>query len=154
MSLTSSDLEMVEESNQQLVGLRFNNLDIPQNATITNAWLQFTVDERTSDFTSLTIEGEYVGDAAPFTTSSYNISSRDRTVSIIEWQPPAWSTTGASGSDQQTADIKDIVQEIVSLGDWASYNSMAFIISGEGKRVAESYNGVASAAAVLHVEYY
>lgn len=153
INLSSSDLEMVQESNKQLVGLRFNNLNIPQNATITNAWIRFTVDESTADFTSLTIEGELIGDAAPFTTSAYNISSRSRTVSTVGWQPDAWSTVGASGADQQTADIKNIVQEITGRADWTGGNSMVFIISGDGKRVAESYNGIAAAAPILHVEY-
>lgn len=153
INLSSTDLEMIQEDKEQLVGLRFNNLCIPHDATITSAWIQFTVDESTSDFTRLTIEGESIGDAGPFTTSAYNISSRNRTVSAVEWEPPAWSTVGASGPDQQTADIKNIVQEIVGLADRASGNSMVFIISGEGKRVAESYDGVSAAAAVLHVEF-
>ena len=47
VNLTSSDLEMANDPSQgdQIVGLRFNGLNIPQGATIVNAHVQFTVDE-------------------------------------------------------------------------------------------------------------
>ncbi|MEE9345417.1 MAG: hypothetical protein V3U88_07395, partial [Methylococcales bacterium] len=60
----SSDLELVDQGALfQLVGLRFNNLSIPQGATITNASIQFQTDETHSGATSLMIEGEATDNA-------------------------------------------------------------------------------------------
>jgi hypothetical protein len=52
---------------------------------------------------------------------------------------------------QQTPNIASIIQEIVNNLNWMSGNSIVIIITGEGKRAAESYEG--NAAPVLHIEY-
>ncbi|MGD8941494.1 MAG: VWA domain-containing protein, partial [Gammaproteobacteria bacterium] len=44
----------------QTVGLRFDNVNIPQGAAITNAYLEFEANEATSDTTNLTITAEVV----------------------------------------------------------------------------------------------
>jgi hypothetical protein len=36
---------------------------------------------------------------------------------------------------------------------WASGNSLVLIVTGTGRRVAFSYEGMATGAALLHVEY-
>ena len=70
VGLSSSDLELINDSgtgaNDQIVGMRFQSLNIPQGATIANAYLEFEVDEATSGATSLTFHGEAVNDAVTF----------------------------------------------------------------------------------------
>ena len=150
----SSDLELVDQGALfQLVGMRFNNLSIPQGATITNASIQFQADETHSGATSLMIEGQATDNALTFTNANANISSRDRTNAIIDWLPMPWITVGETGTDQQTPDITSIIQEIIERPGWSSGNSLAIIISGSGRRAAESFNGDAAGAPVLHVEY-
>jgi hypothetical protein len=133
--------------------MRFANLGIPQGATITNAYVQFTVDETNSGATSLTIKGQAADNAATFTTASNNISSRPTTTASVTWAPVAWSTVGQAGAGQQTPDLKDIVQEIVNRTGWSANNGMAIIITGTGERTAEAYEGSASQAAQLVVTY-
>ena len=55
MHFTSTDLEMVHDSVDQIVGLRFRNITIPQGSSITNAYIQFTTDEVSTSATDLTI---------------------------------------------------------------------------------------------------
>jgi len=153
MYLTSSDLELVYVGSDQTVGIRFVGVDIPQGSTIVNAYVQFKVDETSSGATSLTIEGEDTDNAATFASSSGNISSRARTSANVTWSPVPWTTVGEAGPDQRTPDVSQIIEEIVSWPDWSSGNSLALIITGAGKRVAESYNGDQSGAPMLHVEY-
>ncbi|CAK8723600.1 MAG: putative metal-dependent phosphoesterase TrpH, contains PHP domain [Candidatus Electronema aureum] len=156
VTLNSSDLELVYDSSttgNQYVGMRFANLGIPQGATITNAYIQFTVDETNSGTTSLTIKGQAADNAATFTTASNNISSRATTTASVAWTPVAWSTVGQAGAGQQTPDLKDIVQEIVNRTGWSANNGMAIIITGTGERTAEAYEGSASQAAQLVVTY-
>jgi len=153
MKLTSSDLELVYDKSNQTVGMRFNSVDIPSGATITNAYIQFQVDETPSGTTSLTIQAQAADDPPTFTNSSGNISSRARTAAAQSWSPPPWPTKNAAGPDQRTPNIAAVIQEVVKRTGWASGNSLVVIITGTGERVAESYNGVPSAAALLHVEY-
>ena len=49
MSINSSDLELTYDNNTQLVGIRFKGVNIPKNATILNAYIQFKVNEVNSE---------------------------------------------------------------------------------------------------------
>ncbi|MBD2206730.1 right-handed parallel beta-helix repeat-containing protein [Calothrix sp. FACHB-1219] len=153
MNLTSTDLELINDSVDQLVGLRFVGVNIPQGAKITNAYIQFKVDEIGSTATNLTIRGEDVDNALTFTTSKNNISSRVTTDAAVVWNPLAWSTVSQAGINQRTANIASVIQEIVDRQGWSSGNSIATIISGTGKRTAESYDGDALGAPLLYVEF-
>jgi PKD repeat protein len=153
MYRTSSDLEMVYDGGDQTVGIRFTGVAIPQGAWITNAYVQFQVDETPSASTSLTVQGEAADNAVTFGTADGDISSRDRTGAAVPWTPPAWSNRGEAGPDQQTPDIASVVQQIVNRSGWASGNSLVIIITGTGERVAEAYDGESNAAPLLHVEY-
>jgi hypothetical protein len=154
VGLGSSDLELVTDGpNVQTVGLRFVGVTIPVGATIHDAWIQFQVDEETSDPTDLTIRGEAVGDAAPFLSIDGNISNRSDTSAFVSWSPPPWPNRGDAGDAQKTPPLSEIVQEIVSGADWASGNAMVFTIEGSGERVAEAVDGDPTGAALLYVEY-
>ena len=153
VGLTSSDLELVNGGSLQTVGMRFNNMLIPPGATITQAYVQFQVDEVETVSTSLTVKGEKSANAVTFTGASNEISSRPPTTASVLWSPPPWNTVGVAGPDQQTPDIKSVIQEIVSQGGWVNGNSLVIIITGAGKRTAESYDGVPSGAPLLHVEF-
>jgi len=153
MSLGSSDLELISDGGtNQLVGIRFLNINIPQGTTILSASIQFTTDQTDTGSTSVTIRGEDIDNANVFSGSDYNISNRTLTSASVAWNNiPAWNTVGQSGADQQTPDITTIVQEIVNRGGWSSGNALAFVFSGSGERTAEAYDGSASEAPVLTI---
>ena len=153
VDLTSSDLELVDDGGDQTVGLRFAAVNIPAGATITNAYVQFQVDEASTVATNLTIQGQAADNAATFTTSSDNVSSRPRTSAQASWSPPAWNTVGEAGPDQRTTNIATVIQEVVSRPGWVSGNALALIVTGTGKRVAESRRPGPTTAPLLHVEY-
>ncbi len=122
LDFNSSDLELVDDGTKrpdQTIGLRFNGLNIPQGANIINAYVQFTVDEVDTVATSLQIHGEDTDDATAFIDTAFNVSARllTATDATVTWAPPAWTTVGEAGVDQQTADISSIIQEIVNRGD-------------------------------------
>ena len=150
----SSDLELAYEgSKAQHIGLRFAGLDIPQGVTITNAYVQFTVDETDGGAASRTIHGQDAATAAAFSETHFDITARPTTPASVAWAPPAWNDVGEAGLDQRTPDLTAIVQEIVARPDWQSGNALALVLSGTGTRTAESYNGSASQAPLLHVEW-
>lgn len=160
MYINSSDLELTEDGDAQTVGIRFQSINIPQGATITKAYIQFEVDETSSEDTSLKIYGEDADNSPSFSTTSHNISDRAKTNGFlgfvggyISWNPPPWNEVNDHGEDQRTPDLTNIVQEIVNRNGWSSGNAMSFIITGTGKRVAESFKGESSASPLLHIEY-
>ncbi|MBK7317720.1 DNRLRE domain-containing protein [Candidatus Villigracilis affinis] len=150
---TSSDLELVHDADNQQVGMRFTGVNIPQGATILNAYIQFTVDETTSsEATSLIIQAE--ANDNPITFGSANkVSTRPRTTASVAWEPLPWLTAGESGVNQRTPDLASIIQETVNRTGWTSNNAIAFIITGTGHRVAVAYDGSASGAPHLYIEY-
>lgn len=151
MDLDSSDIEMtLYKSASQTVGLRFDKLDIPEDAVITKAYLQFQVDEASSGRAALQIRGEASDDAAAFSKTAYDLSSRETTDAKVDWQPENWTKVGA---EHQTDDLSDVIQEIIDREGWEADNALALVITGSGKRVAESYKGDADAAPLLHVEW-
>ena len=54
---------------------------------------------------------------------------------------------------QRTPNLTALVQAVISRPGWAQGNALALQISGTGRRTAEAFNGVATAAPLLHVEY-
>jgi hypothetical protein len=148
----SSDLELVQDSNLQTVGIRFRNVTIPRNAHILEAYVQFQVDETGSTATNLLVQGELSPNSALFSTQTGNISGRTRTTASATWSAvPAWTQVGAAGAAQRTPDISAVIGEIVRQGTWNSNSPLSIIITGTGKRTAESYDGTSAGAPLLHV---
>ncbi len=157
-NISSSDLELINDynlsSSEQIVGIRFTNIDIPANATITNAYIQLTVDETTTTSTNLTIKGELTENSQTFSTNSANISSRTNTNASVDWNSvPAWSGVGDAGVDQKTPDLSSVVTEIMTHNSWSQGNALTFFITGSGQRIAESYDGSSADAPELIIEY-
>jgi hypothetical protein len=154
VDLSSSDLELVQDAGaNQAVGIRFTGVTIPKGASIANAWVQFKADETGSSATSVNIQGQAADNPATFTTSASNVTSRPRTVASVNWAPTPWTAVGGAGAAQRTPNLASVIQQIVSRAGWVSGNSLVLIITGTGTRTAESFNGDAPGAALLHVEY-
>ncbi len=158
---SSSDLELVYDSynsqGYQTIGLRFASINIPQGATIDNAYIQFTADESHSDNCEFIISIENENNAANYDESdNFNASSRNRLASTVNWSPAAW-TTGDSGADERTPSLSALVEAVIGRSGWNSGNALSFIIEGTGvsltnenaKRVAEAIEGTAAAKLVI-----
>jgi len=161
VTTTSSDIEMMYDSwnsqGLQKIGLRFDNITIPSNATISNAYIQFTADGNSSGSMSMTIEGEDVANSLAFLSGTSNISNRATTSSNVAWSSiPSW-VDGASGINQKTPDLSLLVSEIMTSNGWQSGNPITFIINGTGSsaalRKAYSFDGNSSKSAELIIEY-
>ena len=161
IDLTSSDLELGAEgggADAQVQGIRFLGIDIPAGSTITSASIQFTVDEADDEPTSVMIYGELAADPGGYTDAVGDITARARTTAVVAWNDiPVWddASIGSAGPDQLTPDLASIVQEVVDQADWNAGNAIAFIIEGteNSERTAESFDGDAGAAPLLHIEF-
>ncbi|MFC1775846.1 PKD domain-containing protein [Pseudomonadota bacterium] len=150
--LNSSDLELGEDVGYlgpQRVGLRFNNVNLPQGMNIGTSYLHFRADEDwgLDTPTSVQIQAEDVDNALPF-SSNYNLASRATTSEVVAWNNiQAWTKLHYYNSPSLTG----IVQELVDRPGWVANNSMVYVIAGTGTRTADSYEG--GYAPKLHVEY-
>jgi hypothetical protein len=150
---SSSDLELVTEAAVQSVGMRFNGLSIQRGATVTNAYIQFQVDEATSDLTSLNIRGETTDNAPTFSAGINSVLARVLTTASVAWAPASWLTIGEASAAQRTPDISAVIEEITDRPGWEIGNSLVIVVNGTGVRIAESFDGDPAGAALLHVEY-
>jgi hypothetical protein len=146
--ITSSDLELpYDGSTEQMIGLRFSYVNIPQGTTILNAYLIFEVDEDRNDDAYLKIYGEDSDSSETFSDSA-NVSSRPLTSSV------SWSITDnglAVGDLYTTPSITTIVQDIVNRAGWAS-DTMSIIIKNNGTSRGRRQTAV-SGNVKLVVEY-
>ncbi len=138
MILNSSDLELVKDgTTQQLVGIRFANIKIPQGALIVEAYIEFQVDEEiSSEQTDLTFYAHATENSPTFENG--NISKRDKTETWVDWKNvPKW--TGIDNT-YTTPNLAPVIQQIVNMSNWQSGNAISIIITGKGSRVARAYD--------------
>jgi hypothetical protein len=81
----------LELGQSDYVGLRFQNVEIPRYATITNAYIEFFPAVDVSTSTNLTIYGQDTDNAAVFAATVGNISGRAKTSASKSWSPSAWT---------------------------------------------------------------
>ena len=160
MDITSTDLEiMFDGTKKQIIGVRFDNITIPQGATIDSAFIQFsTKGDKDPVLGDAVIRGQAADAAATFTTTSFDITSRPKTTDSVVW-PGSLSTTwgltaaGTAGPNQKTPNIKSIIQTIVNRSGWISGNALALFLTGDGVRNAYSFDGSNPGAAQLIIKY-
>lgn len=159
-SIADTSLDLAYDGTQRnTVGLRFTGLNIPRNATITDANIQFaTSAARNTNTVNLLIEGEASSDPLLFAATSNNLTNRARTAANTAWSSvPSWSTD-LSNAAQRTPALNRIVQEIVNRSDWTSGKNMAFFLSdnsstNNASRSGYSFDNDPNGAAVLTVTY-
>ena len=133
------------------IGVRFRNVNIPQGAEITEAYLEFTAyNTRTSGNPSMRIRGVANNDASDFHPERrYRLRDLPKT-SGITWSMPDFY----SNNDYRTPDISSIVKQIVDRSGWQSGNDMAFVLDNfVSYRGAHTYNHWPSRAPKLVVKF-
>ena len=149
MSLTATNIRINAATVR--AGFRFLNVTVPAAATIDVAYI--TV-ERGSAAASpnVTIACEDVDDAATFTTTANDISTRPVTTATVTWNAVLG---GVTGDRFNSPSIVAPVQEVIDRGGWASGNDLNvlfFGVTGGDIQIRTWDNAVADAAA-LHIEY-
>ena len=122
----------------QIVGLRFEEIGIPQGARITSAVLEMHAQYSDSGNGTITVRADDSDNAEAFTTGRNNLSDRDETSSEVTYNPGRWT----SGEDYETADLSAVVQEVVNRPGWCGGNDLAFLLTGTDSRSAMSLERV------------
>ncbi|GAC14424.1 PilC/PilY family type IV pilus protein [Aliiglaciecola lipolytica] len=137
-------------------GFRFQELNIPQGATITDAYLRLTSAQLNTSDAKLKIRAELVSDATEFSNDDYDISSRTLTANEVNWDSDnSWPL---SGETLASPDITEVIQEVVDQSGWCGANDLNIIIEGtsvdsSSDRKAESYDDGSGSGVQLVIAY-
>ena len=158
----SSDLELVYDTeviaDDQIIGIEFSSVDVPKNAIINNAYIQFKAKDSGSDAVSYSVSFENSDNATAIDANNgFDVSSRTY-LTPLTWSPLAWSK-GEDSENEQLEGLESQINEVVGKVDWVSGNRMVLKIevapefSGKQKkfRNARSING--GYAPQLHIKY-
>lgn len=146
---TSGDLDLSDKK----VGLRFQDIDVPKNATILSATLQVNADGTSTANPNPTVEiwGINEANTAQFPTTTDYLTDIAKVDKNINWSLGDFNT---NSQWHTSPDISAIVKDIVDLGSWASGNAMGFVIDDANKnRPAESHDGDPNQSAKLSITY-
>ncbi len=149
---TRSELTFNRDSNAY-IGLRFANVNIPNNATILDAYLEFTAYQNgTSGGASMIIQGvneDHPNDFSPY--YRYMQRNKSKTAPVIWSDIESWY----KDQDYKSPSIASIVQTTVNRSGWTNGNKMMFIMSNftNARRGGYSHRGKPSGAARLVVEF-
>ncbi|WP_146066786.1 LamG domain-containing protein, partial [Candidatus Venteria ishoeyi] len=113
----------------QLVGFRFQDVEVPQQATIKSASIEFTAAGNASGDALYQVSVEETGNARAF-TSTAKLSARP-ILETIDWDASAQDWNAGS---TYSVDVSELVQSAVNQGTlgktdgWCGGNSMAFFV--------------------------
>ena len=102
-----------------IVALRFPELQLPQEITISQAYVQFSAASASSLPGSVSIRAEAEPDAAAFVADDRPLALRTRTSTEVMWTMPPWLFTGQRSSPQRTPDLSGLIQELIGIDAWA-----------------------------------
>jgi type IV pilus assembly protein PilY1 len=127
---SSTTLKLSQSTNAVTLGLRYQDLNIPRGAVITNAYIRFSSNAFNSAATNLTFSGELIGNSITFSDSASNISARTKTSNSVLWDTD--NDWPVSGDSLVSPNLSSIVQEIVDQAGWCGGNALNIIVDGEG----------------------
>lgn len=149
---SSSDLDFYKDTyyreNNTSVALSFEDVGVPQGATIKSASLNF-VSRSTSNGAAAT-DIYAVNSASPTLGLNVNFLPNSSFTAGIEWSMDSWDY----GVPYKSVDIGPIVESVVGLTSWTETSDLSFRLNGQsGTRTAYSYDGSRSRAPTLEVTY-
>ena len=158
MYLGSSDLELPRDNSEdQHVGLHFENAGIPEGVEILDARIEFQIDEYNKDREPVSLWVD-VEDAV--SAQAYDVGSvRDDEERPLTGDPVAWNDLplpDEDGDKLRTPSLASLLQTLVDKDDWSAQspvNVQLWRKDGRGRRTVESVDGDANAAPKLIVRY-
>jgi type IV pilus assembly protein PilY1 len=139
----------------QTVGLRFDNVTVPQGAAITQAFIEFQAGAvSTEPGSGLTIAVENSANAVPYSNSPFDITGRTYGNTAV-WNgvsTPPLTSWEAVDAVKQSVDVSSLVSQVTGRTDWCGGNAMAFsVTSADAKLVAHAFDAAPSKAPILRV---
>ncbi|MBO9585687.1 MAG: T9SS type A sorting domain-containing protein [Flavobacterium sp.] len=125
MYLGDAFLSLAGQPDSYKTGIRFQNVDLPVNAEITEAYIEFYA-YGSSNATTVSIKSE-IGDAQMYSPIKNNMSHRTYSQNTELWN----TDTRNDYTQNRTVDIKKLINEN-RLRGWEPGQSLAFLFEGKG----------------------
>lgn len=139
----------MSDSNKSRAAFRFPDVEIPENATISEAYLELTGDSTTSANTTSNMQIRVeLGDGGQYTSTKGNISNRKYGATWVPFQMDAIKT---KGNVYKTGNLASIIDE-ARLSGWKSGDALSFLFDGDAY-VGGVYEGGTSKAPKLVIRY-
>jgi type IV pilus assembly protein PilY1 len=156
--LSVSYIEGSTTPDKMTVGLRFNDLNIPQGAQILSARLQVAASKSSMEMMDVSIYGENVDSAIAFEEANNNISARPKTTAKADWKlEPNAADAWVQGEQYEyaSAELVSVIQEIVDRGGWCGGNSLALIVEANinSDREIYSHEGNSTLSPKLSIDF-
>lgn len=141
-SIVGVDLVIGNDGAANDIGLRFDNVNVPADAIILDAYITFeATNNDANDAARAIIYGEAADDPAVFSTIQ-DFLARSKTTQSVRWPQTGYGTAVedivGTGIEDWTAnvhyttpDLTQIVQATVNRSGWAANQAMAFIINDD-----------------------
>lgn len=141
---------LTSDATTDYIGLRFQNVTIPQGANVSTATITVEIANTTYDDPDVDIYGQAADNAAAFTTGASNVSGRTATSAVVQW-----TATGIGAGQKTTLNIASVIGEIVGRAGWASGNALAIIMKGRSLNQLrfDAYDSGSGLYATLDVTY-
>lgn len=148
VDLTSSNITI--QALNAYVGLRFNNVTIPQGSTISSATLTLELTSASFDDINVEISCEAADDAATFAAVNGNISGRTKTTNKTNW------VQGAAGTGPEVSpSFATSVADVTDRAGWVSGNDLVVLLRGLGTDPLRfrAFDGSTTPYATLDITY-
>ena len=155
LNVTNTILPISQGTSIVQTGLRYQDIAIPQGATITRAFLRLTSALVNSDETAIHIYGQLDANAVAFNASN-PISTRTRTTEFTAWESD--NEFGFTNEVHNSPDISAVIQAIVDQTNWCGGNDLAILLdtqstSGSSARQTFSFESGTGQVPQLVIEY-
>ena len=145
LSITIPGSGTAVEGDDQMIALRFDELNIPQGATLNEATLTVTPIATSAGAESVwVVSAEQTDHSQPLQNSSANISNRLTSGTSVNWTVGSTDLITADNSEQ-SIDIKDVLQTVVNRPGWCGGNALTLILDAQSRS-----NGAANKSRFLH----
>src|SRR5690606_9251177 len=118
----------LQVSSARTSAFRFTNVDIPPQADILSAQIQFRSRRDDSSDLDLVFNSHLHNNSAALNSNDNNISNRTLSTSSVTWSLGPWS----NGEDYLSPDLSPLIREVVGQAGWASGNALGIIQSATG----------------------
>ncbi|MFK7860275.1 MAG: PilC/PilY family type IV pilus protein [Granulosicoccus sp.] len=141
------------DTSGQVIGLRFTDVDVPHDASITTAYLSMPFDSSIAGDVDLVIAVEDTGYSAVIDSSALNaLTDKPYLTDTVLWQD-----VPEDGNALKSADISSLVSQIVSKPGWANKGAMTFTLTptaeSTGTRFFDSVDSPAGTGPTLVIHY-
>ncbi|PKF74594.1 lamin tail domain-containing protein [Chryseobacterium sp. PMSZPI] len=154
-NFTSSGLELHGKIGNitQETFIRFEEITLPPDAEIINAYLEFSGRDNSTVGSVITIRGE-IGNSSPYPASTAPTTGANLKARKYTEKNAVWTTDKVVASQKYTSpDLKDVLKEM--LPDSVSKAKLSFRITGNGQGTftMHSFNGNQGLAPTLYIKY-